>query len=1085
MIASRNNATGRCAAALIALFVVQDAAAERELSPLGTGRGLTAANVHAMLIDRDGMLWVGAREGLYRYDGYGATEYRPDRADPRSLSDVEVRGLYQARDGAVWVSTLNGGVNRYDPRSGRFAQFRHDPDDPRSLSDPSAFSVAEDREGNVWVATSFGLNRLDADLRGFTHFHHEPGRAGSLAHARLSKVHVGPSGRLWIATIGAGVDRWDPVSGGFEHFSLAQLAGGSPGLDLVFTIQEASDGRLWVGTRDGLLLLDPLRREALPVKLAPAGDPEPFVAALHEDRLGRLWIGTLTQGLLVADQPTGDWPQVAQLEPVSVGGGAGAPQVLSIVSTHDNLLVGTWGAGVFSAPLEGPNLLFLGRSADGRGLRNPGVTAVLGGSPAGQPWVGTQGGGPERVDVTTGSVIVSAGSASDALSRVNVTSLAVTEDGTYFAGAPMGLYRFASDGRSLGVDNHAADNPTGLGAGYVRALLPAGPRGLWVGASRGGLSLRDPDSGQYLPYADDRGARDQRSEDYITALAIAADGRLWIGTRVEGLRRCRIEPWSCEQFAEPGFNLPGMGRNYVTALRRDRAGTLWVATDGGGLHRVREGDDGRVIGFERWGEDNGLLSNGIMSVEEDIDGSLWLGTRQGLSRLDAATGNVVNLVPASGLPASTFNPGASSADADYLYFGSTEGLVSVPKGQPLQTRPTAPVRITSVQRLTDGERILLRPADIAEGFKLRSGDTLALEFAVLDLVEARHEYAYRIDGQPWLPLGQDRQFSFAGIAPGRHRLEVRGRDAYGQWGTCPPLLFEVVPPLWATPGFRLLAFAATAMLLLGLHRVRLYGLRRRNAELKQLQAQREEALERVETSQRVLAEAYSGLRQLTARLATAEENERIRISRELHDEFGQMLTAAKINLQMLRRDMADAAAAQRLQDSISIVERMIGQVRDLARALRPALLDEMGLVAALGQFVQTLERRSDVRIELDAGEGVAELPSELDTTLFRIVQEALNNALRHANATHIRVTLREEPEALQLVIEDDGVGFDAEAVSQRIRRGEHLGLLGMAERVNGAGGTISFGARPGGGSRIEIRFSLAEFESSEEAQTIA
>jgi signal transduction histidine kinase/streptogramin lyase len=1065
----------------VLLVLAPGAGAERQFTALGAGRGLTAATVHAMLIDRDGMLWVGAREGLYRYDGYQATEYRPDSTDPGSLSDVEVRGLYQADDGALWVATLGGGVNRRDPRTGRFTQFRHDPADPRSLSDPSAFSIAEDREGNLWIATTNGLNRLDSDQRGFIRYRHEPGRAASLAHDRLSKVHVGPSGRLWIATLGAGVDRWDPGSDGFEHFSLAQLVGGSPGLDLVFSIQEASDGRLWVGTRDGLLLLDPLRREAALVKLARDGDPEPFVAALHVDRLGRLWIGTLSQGLMVAEQPTGDWPRVARLEPVSVGGSIGAQQTLVIVSNHDSLLAGTWGAGVFRAPLEVLNATLLTRSADGSGLRSKSVTAVLGGSPAGQPWVGSQSGGPERVDVTTGTVVVSGGSASDGLSRANVLSLAVTQDGTHFAGTPMGLYRFARSGSSLGFDAYVAGNATGIGAGYVRALLPAGARGLWVGASRSGLWLRDPGSGRYSGFSDDRDPRDQRSDDYITALAAAAEGRLWIGTRAEGLRRCRVEPWSCERIAEPTSERPGMGRHYVTALRRDRAGALWIATDGGGLHRLHEGDDGEVLGFERWGEEHGLLSDGIMSVEDDTDGSLWLGTRQGLSRLDPATGRVANLIPASGLPASTFNAGASSADADYLYFGSTEGLVSVPKGQPLQTRPTAPVRITAVHRLAGGTRVPLQPADIAEGFKLRSGDTLALEFAVLDLVESRHEYAYRIDEEPWLPLGEDRQVSFAGLAPGRHRLEVRGRDAFGQWGTSPPLAFEVIPPLWMTGWFRLLAIGTSVLLLLGLHRMRLRGLRRRNAELKQLQAQREQALERAESGQRVLAEAYAGLRQLTARLESAEEEERRRISRELHDEFGQTLTAAKINLQMLHRGTADAVAARRLEDSVNMVERMIRQTRDIARGLRPTLLDEVGLVPALEQHVEILARRSDVRIEVDARDSVADLPPGLKTTVFRIVQEALNNALRHARATRIRVTLRDEPDALQFVIEDDGVGFDAEAVSQRIRRGEHLGLLGMAERVHNAGGTIKLDARPGAGSRIEVRIPLAGAVSAAEA----
>jgi signal transduction histidine kinase len=133
-----------------------------------------------------------------------------------------------------------------------------------------------------------------------------------------------------------------------------------------------------------------------------------------------------------------------------------------------------------------------------------------------------------------------------------------------------------------------------------------------------------------------------------------------------------------------------------------------------------------------------------------------------------------------------------------------------------------------------------------------------------------------------------------------------------------------------------------------------------------------------------------------------------------------------------------------------MVDSMIRQARDIARGLRPPLLDEAGLVPALDHHMKSLAGRSGLCIELDAAPEVARAPAGLNTTVFRVVQEAVSNALRHARATLIRVTLRAESDALRLVIEDDGVGFDPEAVSQRVKRGEHLGLLGMTERVRNA-----------------------------------
>jgi len=137
--------------------------------------------------------------------------------------------------------------------------------------------------------------------------------------------------------------------------------------------------------------------------------------------------------------------------------------------------------------------------------------------------------------------------------------------------------------------------------------------------------------------------------------------------------------------------------------------------------------------------------------------------------------------------------------------------------------------------------------------------------------------------------------------------------------------------------------------------------------------------------------------------------------------------------------------------------------------LRPPLLDDVGLVPALEDHLQAAGRRSDVRIEFEATPGVASVPPSLNTTVFRVVQEAVSNALRHANARTIRVVLRDEPDALQLVIEDDGIGFDTAAAMQRIRRGERLGLLGMSERVRAVGGKIDFQSRAGAGCRITVR----------------
>ncbi|HET9473647.1 MAG TPA: two-component regulator propeller domain-containing protein, partial [Steroidobacteraceae bacterium] len=917
--------------------------------------------------------------GLYYYDGYLATALSSNPDHLGHISDVDVRSLYEARDGALWISTNSGGLNRRDPVTGEVTQFHHDSANPRSLSAESVYGVAQDASGNLWVGTQNGLNRLDANGREFTRFFHDRANGASLANNWVYPLHLGPSGHLWIGTVGGGIDRWNEATRTFEHFSLAKLTGGAPDYDFIYALHETADGRLWAGTRIGLVVLDPVGNTAARVDLAMVPkDENPLVTAIYSDREGRLWIATIEHGVLILDPATGRSmrPHAGALgEPGSLPDS----EYLSITGTDNTIFVGSWGGGVFSAPLEEPQFWLLTPAADGTGLQTGNVTAVLGEPSAGKPWVGSFGGGTMRVDVLTASSAPTGRDPQDALSGAGILSMAASTDGSYFGGATDGLYRFAADGSSLGHDRYAPDRKNGIGEGYVVALLPDAT-GLWVGTGGSGLFRRDL-HGTYRAFRHDPSVANSLSGDFITALTPGRAGRLWVGTRSDGLNLCIVEPWSCQRFDGRTPGERNLANYHVTALHRDGGGALWVATDGGGVHRVKEDAAGGLASIERWDVARGLLDNGIMAVESDDDGSVWLSTRHGISRLDPATGRVVNYVRESGLPVIHFNTGASSADYRWIYFGSVDGLLSIPRGSAMPARSPSSLRVTKIQSLTRGTEQPMPLAKLSGGFETRFGDGLAIEFAVLDYAEIPHDYAYRLkESDPWTSLGKRRQLTFFGLAAGHYRFEVRGRDAFGNWSTSPPMAFEVVPPFWRTTWFRVLVFLAVGLLALGVHLTRLRTLRRRNAVLEQLQQQRGHALAQAERSQRELEEAYVGLRQLTGRLESAKEEERSRISRELHDEFGQTLTAAKINLQMLKRVTEDTVASQRLEESVNMIDGMIRQARDIALGLRPPLLDEAGLVAALDQHLKTLGGRSGVRIELDAEQGDGNVPPEMSLT---------------------------------------------------------------------------------------------------------
>ncbi|MBL8250123.1 MAG: PAS domain S-box protein, partial [Candidatus Competibacter sp.] len=224
-----------------------------------------------------------------------------------------------------------------------------------------------------------------------------------------------------------------------------------------------------------------------------------------------------------------------------------------------------------------------------------------------------------------------------------------------------------------------------------------------------------------------------------------------------------------------------------------------------------------------------------------------------------------------------------------------------------------------------------------------------------------------------------------------------------------------------------------------------------------------------------LAESAERLQQLSRRLLSVQEEERRALARELHDDFGQQLAALKLNLAMLERDLRDPAHRSRLADCIQIVERARVTIQTIARQLRPAILDDLGLAEALHWYARDQAERTGCAIQVEE-RLPALLSPDLETAVFRIAQEAVNNAIRHGQARRIDIAVEVDQGKLALVIEDDGAGFDPDARAAAGNNRSGLGLIGMSERAALLGGRFALVGRPGAGVRIEVEIPLAEEE---------
>ena len=220
-----------------------------------------------------------------------------------------------------------------------------------------------------------------------------------------------------------------------------------------------------------------------------------------------------------------------------------------------------------------------------------------------------------------------------------------------------------------------------------------------------------------------------------------------------------------------------------------------------------------------------------------------------------------------------------------------------------------------------------------------------------------------------------------------------------------------------------------------------------------------------------LRRANERQRVLSSRLLEVQEQERAAIARELHDEIGQSLTAIKLGMQGLARKLS-RADAKKLAESVALVDHTLSQTRNLALDLRPPQLDHLGLAATLRDHLENAAALAGYQPAFSSDQEYLALDKQLATAAFRVAQEALTNAARHAGARNVAVELRTQGGELMLAVSDDGRGYDLEEARRRALKGGSMGILGMEERVALAGGRLSIVTRPGEGTRVQAAFPL-------------
>ncbi len=1022
-------------------------------SKIDSDQDLSRSAIYAVTQDTTGFMWFGAEDGLKRYDGYTFVTFQPDEGDPYSLSDRWVTCILPVGSGNLWVGTRQGGVNYYDAGTGKFTRFLHDENNPTSLVNNRVNVLYLSNQDQLWVGTLEGLDRLDVETGEFKHYDFDIPNSPldqSSTQMSITAILEGSGGVLWIGTNGNGLVQLDPSTDAFTVFKNDPAISQSITSDTVRGILPADNGNLWVGTDSGLELFAPSSGNFVHYKHFE-NDPKSLadnsIHVMALDRTGNLWLGT-DAGLDVFNSRRNNFNHFSHDPRDSKS--LSTNSVLAIFESRDDVLwVSTYG-GYIDKYYRGMNRFTYFHSSSQNPYSISGnIVFKIYVDQQGFVWIATADGGLNRLSPSFDRFYSYQHNPNDdgSLASNAVWSVFKDSKGVLWVGTSVGLDRLnLGKGDFIHYANSDADAAHSI-EGIVYDIVEDQNGDLWMGTNTG-LVRYDRVNDQFIHYMHTESEPLGISDSIIVKVYIDHSNNLWIGTFMNGLDRYNLETGEFVEYRNDPDDPTTLSSDSVLSVYQDRQGRVWVGTDGGGLNLL----DSASNTFVRYTDTDGLPSNVVYGILEDIAGRLWLSTNKGLSCFDPVKQTFVNYNESDGLQGNEFNMNAYAQSADgRMYFGGVNGLTSFVPLTIYASKFVPPVILLSVTQ--NGLHVPIEPISEGTGEITLRWPYTSFEFSFVPLSfadPAENQLAYRLLGyeDQWQDASSTREGRYTNLSGGMYTLQLKGSNEDGVWNKKGySLIVRVIPAFWQTVWFRISLGVLVIGLIGGVFLARNASIRANTRKLEQQVAERTREIER--------------LFEKTKELAVVEE--RNRLARELHDSAKQKAFAALAQLGTANGILAKnpQRAKENLREAENLVYEVIEELTFLIQEMYPLALKEKGLALTLRGYVFDWEARSGIEAFLSI-ENDRRLPIEMEQAVYRSIQEALSNIARHSKASSVQISVYYFENKIEAEIRDNGVGFDP------LTRQMGMGLRTIRERIEALGGSVRIESAAGNGTCLSL-----------------
>ena len=955
-----------------------------------------------------GYMWFGTQDGLNRFDGYSFRVFRARPEINNAINNSWVSALLADTKGRFWVGT-KGGLCTYNPEKENFSRFREVFKVDHLIDSVSIERLIEDGNGDIWVMTDeYGLFRIDNKTHKVET--HLPG------NNKLFGFSLGLDGVLWVSTYDD-IYRYDRQKNSMTPINIKKtLQKYLLPKSLIQGLLIDSKGNMWIGTyQEGVFRIQANTGQisVYEKNTSPLGIKSNEIRDFIEDSYGRIWLASKGgAGLAIFNYNTDAFYSITRTD---INGNALIDDfVLNFFMDKQGIVwMGMSNSGIDKYDPAKYEFGIIGRETTALDSRS--VFAIL--EKDDHLYIGTQ----SRLRVFS----LKSHSYNDAIgkpfSKFRSEVYGISKDASgnlWVASSDIGLYRFDNKKGYVAYLNKDGKDERLYYLYTVKALKNTVE--LWTGGHKG-IERYNLESKSWMNWNDIPALK---AISNFTTRILYEDSRenIWFGTYDHGLFQYNSKTKQVKAFNKQNH----FSCDNVRSILEDGK-TIWVGTDCG-LFEL----DFNGLAVKRHFSENGLPpfqipNNVIYGILKDNAGFLWLSSNRGLAKFSPQKGIVKTYNVADGLQGNEFNTNSAYKHTDgTMFFGGVYGISYFnPKNLKTNTF-IPPVKIIGISVMDSTyvatQKELVLPYD--QNF-------IDFEFAALNYSSSsKNQYQHKMENidEKWIHAGTKRTANYTNLPPGTYTFKVIGSNNDGVWNKeGASVKITILPPWWGTWWFRALLILLLAGGVYGLFLYRLdQQLRQREAEIR-------------------------------ASLM-AQEAERQRFSRELHDGVGANLSLLKMYLASFGDK--DVPMAELKERSEKLLAGSVDEIRRLIHDMHPRNLKELGLVKAVEEMVQLVNLGNGLKVIFTTKSIPGHLPETVEINLFRIIQELLQNAIRHSGAGNVWLDLNYLNEKVSLTYQDDGIGFDTSVVSQG------NGLLNIRNRVMLFKGHMVVNSEVGRGTQI-------------------